>query len=532
MKKAGVMRWLQWCLPWAIFMGILMVNPSLSNAGNISSTDKYAWSENAGWVNFNSTYGSVTVNSDHLEGYAWAENIGWIRLGDSTGGPYNNNSTSDWGVNMDSQGNLSGYAWSENAGWINFHPTHSQVTIGTNTGSFDGYAWGENTGYIHFKNASPAYNVSTTFPPTVTTGSATGVTTNSATLNGTVNANGTSTTAWFQYGVASGSYTGTSTTEAVSGTSATPVSIGISSLSSGTTYYYRIAANNSAGTSTGSEASFTTSSSSGGGGGGGVIEKLTISSTSPSSGATGVSVDSTVSATFSMYIKGSTLTTDTFKLSGGDGDVSGSVSTDGTKATFTPSGKLAYNTEFTGTITTRVAAANAAGTSLESDYSWSFTTESATAKTPTHASTVTPASTPSPTPVASPTPAVTPTRPADMSLSKAVAYLSGDTVAVMVVDADRDVNPTSEDTLTTALKVTALGYYAGGDLILDLKENAVNSGTFLATIKTGTATSGGASVSSRGTVLRAHYYIVSERKRTFWKSARTIFSLPIDNLKI
>ena len=27
-------------------------------------------------------------------------------------------------------------------------------------------------------------------------------------------------------------------------------------------------------------------------------------------------------------------------------------------------------------------------------------------------------------------------------------------------------------------------------------------------------------------------YIVSERKRTFWKSARTIFSLPIDNLKI
>ena len=27
-------------------------------------------------------------------------------------------------------------------------------------------------------------------------------------------------------------------------------------------------------------------------------------------------------------------------------------------------------------------------------------------------------------------------------------------------------------------------------------------------------------------------YVVSERKRTFWKSARTIFSLPIDNFKI
>ena len=27
-------------------------------------------------------------------------------------------------------------------------------------------------------------------------------------------------------------------------------------------------------------------------------------------------------------------------------------------------------------------------------------------------------------------------------------------------------------------------------------------------------------------------YVVSERKRTFWKSARTIFSLPIDNFRI
>jgi hypothetical protein len=33
-----------------------------------------------------------------------------------------------------------------------------------------------------------------------------------------------------------------------------------------------------------------------------------------------------------------------------------------------------------------------------------------------------------------------------------------------------------------------------------------------------------------GEIIRT--YIVSERKRTFWKSARTIFSLPIDNLKI
>ncbi|MBI2471289.1 MAG: carboxypeptidase regulatory-like domain-containing protein [Planctomycetes bacterium] len=95
--------------------------------------------------------------------------------------------------------------------------------------------------------------------PTVTTGSATDVTSSSATLNGTVNANGASTTAWFQYGITSGSYSSTSTTQSLNGSSNTTVSIGISGLSASTTYYYRIAAQNSGGTSYGSEASFTTS---------------------------------------------------------------------------------------------------------------------------------------------------------------------------------------------------------------------------------------------------------------------------------
>ena len=48
-------------------------------------------------------------------------------------------------------------------GWINFNPSHSQVTIGLSDGSFDGFAWSEKVGWIHFKNASPAYNVVTTF---------------------------------------------------------------------------------------------------------------------------------------------------------------------------------------------------------------------------------------------------------------------------------------------------------------------------------------------------------------------------------
>ncbi len=222
-------------------------------------------------------------------------------------------------------------------------------------------------------------NVNWAFLPLVTTSSATGVTTSSATLNGTVKANGTS-TAWFQYGASSGSYMGTTTSQSVTGTSTTSISASLSGLSSTTTYYYRIAAQNSAGTSYGNETSFTTSSppsdDGGGGGGGGSITYISVTSTSPTNGATGVAVNSTISATFSETMNGSTLTTDSFRLTGGGSTVGGSVSTSGNRATFTPSSNLAYNTTYTATITTDAKAANAANSALASDYTWSFTTTS------------------------------------------------------------------------------------------------------------------------------------------------------------
>ncbi len=84
------------------------------------------------------------------------------------------------------------------------------------------------------------------------------MTSSSATLNGTVNANGLSTTAWFNYGTSAGSYTSTSTTQSVSGSSYTLISIGIGGLSPDTTYYYRIAAQNIIGITYGDEMSFTT----------------------------------------------------------------------------------------------------------------------------------------------------------------------------------------------------------------------------------------------------------------------------------
>lgn len=103
--------------------------------------------------------------------------------------------------------------------------------------------------------------------PTVSTNSATSITASSATLNGSTNPNGASTTGWFRYSATNpgtcddvfGTRVPTSGgTSLGSGTSPVAYSNGVSGLSSGTTYYYCAIANNSGGTSFGGIVSFTT----------------------------------------------------------------------------------------------------------------------------------------------------------------------------------------------------------------------------------------------------------------------------------
>jgi formylglycine-generating enzyme required for sulfatase activity len=96
--------------------------------------------------------------------------------------------------------------------------------------------------------------------PTVITGSASDITTNSATLNGTVNPKGLSTTYYFQYGKSTSYGTNTTSKSAGSGTSAVPVNAPISGLTPGVTYHFRLIGTNTAGTSYGSDITFTTSS--------------------------------------------------------------------------------------------------------------------------------------------------------------------------------------------------------------------------------------------------------------------------------
>jgi len=129
-----------------IVFSIALIAPSASASttdGTIDGTNRYAWSENIGWIDFGSSAGNVHVTDAGLSGYAYGENVGWILLS---------------AVTNNGEGTLSGYGWAENVGWIDF----SHVTIDS-SGVFQGYAYGENIGNTVFNSTNS--EVSTDWRP-------------------------------------------------------------------------------------------------------------------------------------------------------------------------------------------------------------------------------------------------------------------------------------------------------------------------------------------------------------------------------
>lgn len=112
------------------------------------------------------------------------------------------------------------------------------------------------------QNWSITFNVafppSTLSAPTVTTSQATGIAGDSATLVGTVNPEGSATTAWFEWGTTSSLGQVTQVQYVGSGTGAIFVYASTPGLESNTTYYYRLDATNATGTNYGSIVSFAT----------------------------------------------------------------------------------------------------------------------------------------------------------------------------------------------------------------------------------------------------------------------------------
>jgi len=99
--------------------------------------------------------------------------------------------------------------------------------------------------------------LSATGQPVVTTNPATLIASFSATLNGTVDPHGLSTSVYFQYGTTTG-YGHTTSPRTRTGNTYQNVSASISGLAASTRYHFRIVATNSTGTTYGSDRTFTT----------------------------------------------------------------------------------------------------------------------------------------------------------------------------------------------------------------------------------------------------------------------------------
>ncbi len=101
----------------------------------------------------------------------------------------------------------------------------------------------------------------------------------------------------------------------------------------------------------------------------------TVISTVPVNGATGVAINTTISATFNEAMNPATINAATFTVTGpGAAPVAGTVSFAGTTATFTPQTVLATSTVFTATITT--GAKDLTGAPLAANFVWAFTVAS------------------------------------------------------------------------------------------------------------------------------------------------------------
>jgi hypothetical protein len=107
-----------------------------------------------------------------------------------------------------------------------------------------------------------------------------------------------------------------------------------------------------------------------------------VSSTTPADTATGVVLNSTINATFSKAMDPTTITTTTFTLMAtvAGTPVSGTVTSSGSVATFTPGSNLAASTSYTATITT--GATDLSGNPLASNVTWAFTTGTTVAANP------------------------------------------------------------------------------------------------------------------------------------------------------
>jgi len=166
-----------------LILGIIVLFPLFlakkTQAGSGDNVSGWAWSENIGWISFNSTsdgssvdYGvNVNLGNGKFSGYAWSENIGWLSFNEiDTGPPPSNDPCADASciAKITSPGQLGksdvyidGWAralaydggWD---GWIRFDHGQSGEVYIDKDGDFHGWAWGSDVvGWISFNSSDP-----------------------------------------------------------------------------------------------------------------------------------------------------------------------------------------------------------------------------------------------------------------------------------------------------------------------------------------------------------------------------------------
>ena len=138
-----------------------------AQAGASDNISGYAWSENVGWISFNSIsdgssvdYGvNLDTTTGNLSGYAWSETVGWIDLDPAAPYPEEPNHSAQVDTTNLGTGNASITGWAKvlsangngSDGWIKFTNTYID-----SSGNLHGWAWGSNVvGWISFNSADP-----------------------------------------------------------------------------------------------------------------------------------------------------------------------------------------------------------------------------------------------------------------------------------------------------------------------------------------------------------------------------------------
>ncbi len=125
---------------------------------NIDPTDKYAWSDITGWLDFYSA-NNVLVSTSSVAGWA-NSSVGEVALDCSDTPAGDICAQSDFHVlNSTSTNELSGWGWNDNVGWISFNcltfpgsctDSDYKVIVDPASGDFSGWAWSDIAGWISF----------------------------------------------------------------------------------------------------------------------------------------------------------------------------------------------------------------------------------------------------------------------------------------------------------------------------------------------------------------------------------------------